>query len=113
MKTSAFCSSDGALCAGMLPKREVRQSQAGFMRRSAIAPDEVLRNGAAAQAFDMMDNARASPTCHNPNNSSRQTYLQRDISRPERSGFQLRKQSHDPPDSVHFKETRSTWEQSP
>jgi hypothetical protein len=91
------------------PKTEVRQNQAGFVPTlSHCTPMTFWRNGAAAQAVDMMDKARASPTCHNPNSSSRQTCLQRDI-RCERSGFQLRKRSHGPPDRVHCKETRNTW----
>jgi hypothetical protein len=39
----------------------------------------------------MMDNARAFPTAHSPNNSSRQIYLQRDIRRSERLSFPTKK----------------------
>jgi hypothetical protein len=51
-----------------------------YQALSHRTPIAVRRNGAAVQAADVMDNARALPTAHSYN-WSRQNSLQRDIRR--------------------------------
>ena len=53
-------------------------------------PMAVWRNGATARAVGMWATQERCPHAHSPNNSSRQTSLQRDIRRSERRDFQLR-----------------------
>jgi hypothetical protein len=52
---------------------------------------------------DMMDNAKPFPHAHRPNNTSRRSYLQRDISRSERVEFSNQESGRcGPADGRHF-----------
>ncbi len=54
----------------------------GYAITMRVWRDDVV-DAVAAQAVDMMDNARALPTCHSRNTSSRQHLLLHDIRRSE------------------------------